>query len=95
MGRWKRSAGNYLYSGSGGIYMEGKITGKYGVIAAVLLATLLGGALQAEAWWDAKWQFRKKVAFDTTAKGADLKENITEVPVLLRLHTANFSFPNA
>ena len=95
MGRWKRSAGNYLYSGSGGIYMEGKITGKYGVIAAVLLATLLGGALQAEAWWDAKWQFRKKVAFDTTAKGADLKENITEIPVLLRLHTANFSFTNA
>jgi biopolymer transport protein ExbB len=76
--------------------MAGKFTGKYiGIMAVALLVILLGGALRADAWWDAKWQFRKKIAFDTTAKGADLKENITEVPVLLRLHTGNFAFTNA
>jgi biopolymer transport protein ExbB len=49
----------------------------------------------AHAWWDGKWQQRKKIQFDASAKGADLKENLTDVPVLVRLHTGNFSFSNA
>lgn len=60
-----------------------------------LLLTLLAGIGQADAWWDAKWQYRKKVAFDTSDKGAAIKESITDAPVLVRLHTGNFVFANA
>lgn len=49
----------------------------------------------AHAWWDGKWQQRKKIQFDASTKGADIKENLTDVPVLVRLHTGNFSFSNA
>ncbi|MHC1729278.1 MAG: DUF2341 domain-containing protein [Syntrophobacteraceae bacterium] len=56
---------------------------------------ILAGTAQANAWWDEKWQFRKKVAFDTSATAADVKENLNEIPVLLRLHTGNFNFVNA
>jgi biopolymer transport protein ExbB len=49
----------------------------------------------AHAWWDGKWQQRKKIQFDTTSKGSDIKDDLTDVPVLVRLHTGNFNFPNA
>ena len=62
---------------------------------AVLLVTLACGAVQAEAWWDAKWTARRKVAFDLSDKGAAIKESLTEVPVLVRLHSGNFSFASA
>ena len=63
-------------------------------IAAVLLLGVLSVS-EGNAWWDGKWQYRKKIQFDTSAKGADIKENLTDVPVLVRLHTGNFSFANA
>jgi biopolymer transport protein ExbB len=50
---------------------------------------------EAHAWWDGKWQQRKKVQFDASPKGADIKENLSDVPVLVRLHTGNFTFSNA
>ena len=49
----------------------------------------------AHAWWDGKWQQRKKIQLDASAKGADLKDNLTDVPMLVRLHTGNFTFSNA
>lgn len=49
----------------------------------------------AHAWWDGKWPQRKKIQFDASAKGADIKDNLTDVPVLVRLHTGNFSFSGA
>ncbi len=66
-----------------------------GLTGALLLLTLVIGQSRADAWWDAKWQFRKKISFDTTDKGAGIKENVTDVPVLVRLHTGNFAFDNA
>lgn len=62
---------------------------------ALLLMTLGLGAVRAEAWWDAKWTARRKIAFDLSDKGAGIKDNLTEVPVLVRLHSANFSFATA
>ena len=50
---------------------------------------------EAGAWWDNKWAYRKKVLFDASARGADIKENLTDIPVLVRLHTGNFNFANA
>lgn len=49
----------------------------------------------ANAWWDGKWKQRKKIQFDTTSKGADIKENLTDIPILVRLHTGNFGFSAA
>ncbi len=63
--------------------------------ASIVLISIFSGALQAHAWWDDKWQFRKKIVFDTTATGADIKENLNDTPVLLRLHTGNFNFGGA
>ena len=44
-----------------------------GIIGAVVLLTMVTGILQADAWWDAKWQYRKKVAFDASEKGGNVK----------------------
>lgn len=49
----------------------------------------------AHAWWDAKWKYRKKITLDTTAQGADIKEGLTDFPILVRLHSGNFIFENA
>ncbi len=65
------------------------------VAAAIVVVSIFSGAVQAHAWWDEKWQYRKKIVFDTTPAGADIKENLNDAPVLLRLHTANFNFAGA
>ena len=65
------------------------------VALTALVLSLSGGIPDAHAWWDAKWQFRKKISFDTTDKGAAIKDNVADVPVLLRLHAGNFVFDNA
>ncbi len=67
------------------------------LLAATTVFFFIGVAAvpNAHAWWDGKWQHRKKIQFDASAKGADLKENLTDLPVLVRLHTGNFSFSNA
>lgn len=66
-----------------------------GMAGVILLLTFMVNVSRADAWWDAKWQYRKKVAFDLSEKGANIKENLTDVPVLVRLHSGNFSFSNA
>lgn len=49
----------------------------------------------AAAWWNDDWQYRKKISLNTTASGADIQENLMDVPLLIRLHTGNFDFANA
>ena len=65
------------------------------VAAAIVVVSIFSGAVQAHAWWDEKWQYRKKIIFDTTPAGADIKGNLDDTAVLLRLHTANFNFAGA
>jgi biopolymer transport protein ExbB len=62
----------------------------YGIFLAILLFTS-----NAFGWWNEDWQYRRKISLDTSTAGADVKENISEIPVLVRLHTANFNFGNA
>ena len=45
----------------------------------------------ANAWWDPAWGYRKAITIDTTAAGAGLQTAASDVPVLIRLHTGNFS----
>ena len=56
------------------------------LIAGLLLAT----SLSHPAWSD-DWSGQKKIKFDTAGSGADLKEEISQVPVLVRLHAGNFA----
>ena len=64
------------------------------VIWLLLLLSLLW-CNSAAAWWNEDWQYRQKIHIDTTTSGADIKENLMDVPVLIRLHTGNFNFNNA
>ncbi|WP_435550430.1 MotA/TolQ/ExbB proton channel family protein [Desulfobacterium sp. N47] len=59
------------------------------------LCLIFGMASVASAWWNNQWEHRKKIAFDTTSTGSDIKENLNEIPVLIRLHSGNFNFTNA
>lgn len=61
-----------------------------------LVLTLLALApSQALAWWQTDWSYRKQLTIDTTPKGANIAEAAGRVPVLIRLHTGNFSFGDA
>ncbi len=42
----------------------------------------------AAAWWNPEWAFRKPIEIDTSRIAAP----VTEVPVLVRLHTGNFGY---
>ncbi len=46
----------------------------------------------AQAWWQEDWSYRKQITIDTTSAGADIGEPVGRMPVLVRLHTGNFSF---
>jgi biopolymer transport protein ExbB len=61
----------------------------------VLLFVTMVSAEDAHAWWDGKWKYRKKITLDTSTQGADIKEALTDFPVLVRLHSGNFTFENA
>jgi len=63
--------------------------------SCALFLILAGSVGSAHAWWDGKWKYRKKIVLDTTPQGGDVKEALTDFPVLVRLHTGNFTFGNA
>ncbi len=44
------------------------------------------------AWWNEDWSSRRQVSVDATATGADIKETVSDVPILIRLHAGNFAF---
>ena len=46
----------------------------------------------AHAWWQPEWAYRKPMTLDAGPQGAALGADAGRVPVLLRLHTGNFSF---
>jgi biopolymer transport protein ExbB len=46
----------------------------------------------SHAWWNGDWDTRKKLTLNTAQ--AAIKEPLTQVPVLVRLHTGNFDFGN-
>ena len=46
----------------------------------------------AFAYWDNEWSFRKKITLDTSATGVDITASLIDLPVLVRLHTGNFSY---
>jgi biopolymer transport protein ExbB len=65
-----------------------KSSAKCLAISAVLVPVI---ALAA-SWWNNDWKYRKEIGFDLTAAGADIAGTPQDVPVLVRLSLANFSY---
>ena len=63
-----------------------------GAFYAAFLALSLFAASDALAWWNDSWAFRKEITFDASAAAADVPETSADVPVLIRLSLANFSY---
>jgi len=62
------------------------------LLASMLAMLMLAQPLCASA---ADWAHKKKFTIDTTTSGAEIKEELSQLPVLLRLHSGNFSFAQA
>lgn len=56
----------------------------------VLLLSLIPTV--ASAWWNNDWTSRKPLTVDAASTGADIQETLSDVPMLLRLHTGNFGY---
>jgi biopolymer transport protein ExbB len=64
-----------------------------GSFKLVALAALLVPALAvAASWWNNDWKYRKEITFDASPAGADIAGTPQDVPVLVRLSLANFSY---
>ena len=61
----------------------------FSMLCVTALALLPG---LSHAWWNKDWDTRKKITLNTAQIGT--KEALTQVPVLVRLHTGDFDFGN-
>lgn len=57
-----------------------------------LLLILLLLSPVSYAWWNGDWSSRMQITLDTSSGGAETKEGLANVPVLVRLHTGDFDF---
>ena len=57
-------------------------------------AALVPALALAASWWNNDWKFRKEITFDASPAGADVAGTPADVPVLVRLSLANFSYFN-
>ena len=46
----------------------------------------------AWSWWNDEWKSRKQITIDASITGGDIKENLADFPLLVRLHAGNFSY---
>jgi biopolymer transport protein ExbB len=57
-------------------------------------AALVPAFALAASWWNNDWKYRKEIGFDLSPAGADVAGTPQDVPVLIRLSLANFSYFN-
>lgn len=63
------------------------------ILTCMLFLGLVPAAHAADAsWWNQDFQFRKAITLDTSAKGANVTAAVGRTPVLIRLHSGNFTF---
>ncbi len=63
------------------------------LIGAVAGALVLSGCGEkSDGWWQKDWPYRTPVTVDTTPTGTNASGPIGRTPVLVRLHSGNFSF---
>ena len=59
-----------------------------------VVGVLVPALALAASWWNNDWKYRKEVVFDASASGADVAGTPQDLPVLVRLSLANFSYFN-
>jgi biopolymer transport protein ExbB len=59
-----------------------------------LAAGLVPMVALAASWWNNDWKYRKEMSFDLSPTGADVAGTVLDLPVLVRLSLANFSYFN-
>ena len=64
----------------------------YRLLLTSLICLGLLAPASASAWWQDDWQYRKQVSVDTTPQGAAINDSLGRLPLLVRLHTGNFTF---
>lgn len=52
-------------------------------------------SLPANAWWNSEWAYRKQLVIDPAAASIKGQDNLSHVPVLIRLHEGVFPFADA
>lgn len=61
--------------------------------ALILVSVLAFMPGLSHAWWNGDWSSRKKITVNMSQ--ADIKDTVSQAPILVRLHTGNFDFANA
>ncbi|UTH74479.1 DUF2341 domain-containing protein [Chromobacterium sp. IIBBL 290-4] len=64
-------------------------------LLVLMMSILLPSLSFAADWWQEDWKFRKQIFIDTTPKGGNISAPVGRAPVLMRLHSGNFSFDGA
>lgn len=64
-------------------------------LIVILVLALSALPTAANAWWQKDWSYRKQITIDTTPKGGNISGTAGRVPLLIRLHSGNFSFGDA
>ncbi|MBM0106359.1 DUF2341 domain-containing protein [Steroidobacter sp. S1-65] len=62
------------------------------ILSLIALTVLSVAPTLAHAWWQPDWAYRKPIVVDAGPQGAALGADAGRTPVLIRLHTGNFSF---
>ncbi len=62
------------------------------ILTGLLLLLLVPAAHADTSWWNQDFAFRKAITIDSTAKGGNLTTAVGRVPLLVRLHSGNFTF---
>src|ERR1700691_5010631 len=60
----------------------------------VIGGVLIPAVALAASWWNNDWKYRKEIALDLTPAGAGVTGSVQDLPVLIRLSLANFSYFN-
>lgn len=62
------------------------------LLTCLLLLGWMPSAHADASWWNQDFAFRKAITIDTTAKGGNVTTAVGRVPLLVRLHSGNFTF---
>ena len=57
-----------------------------------LILVMLTPLVSQASWWNEGWAYRKQILIDTSVTGANITADMQNVPVLVKLHTGNFSY---